>query len=320
MRKNRRDYFKKKYRTIFSVLIVMFVITIFVCGLMNFTINKNVFERVTDESQFLAKQQAELINQEIDEQFHQVSTISGMVERGLLFSDEKDQKILQTYVEKNRLCMLAYADEKGEVITYQGKNIGNIADREYYSDIITGKKEFVCQYLKTPQGGSDPRVIFSTGVYQNGKIKGVVFLSKEIEVLSNSFFQQSMFDNNENSMLVDNNGDILVKNLRAEQEYNSIQSIYDIYSKSEKRTQSLFDKQSGSLILGKDSEDVLAYSNVETNDWYLLCVINLDTARQEYASNLMSIKRLTILLCIGFLIGIIYFLFLIYLQIKKVSR
>ena len=133
----------------------------------------------------------------------------------MAFSDEKNYDMLKQIVEKNELCMLAYADENGEVVTYQGEMIGNIVDRAYFSKIITGEKEYVCQYLPTTGFGNDPRIIFSTAVYQGDKIKGVLFFSKEVEVLRDSLFQQSMFRGNENSLIVDSEGNILVKNKHA---------------------------------------------------------------------------------------------------------
>lgn len=104
---------KEKYFIILLVLAVAAVIVTFVGGISRWTVEGNVVRRVNDESQFLAKQQAELINKVIEEQFDKVSTISGMMEKGLSFYDEKDRKILQAFVEKNNIRTLGYIDKKG---------------------------------------------------------------------------------------------------------------------------------------------------------------------------------------------------------------
>ena len=97
---------KEKYFVILLVLAVAAVIVTFVGGISRWTVEGNVVRRVNDESQFLAKQQAELINKVIEEQFDKVSTISGMMEKGLSFYDEKDRKILQAFVEKNNIGIM----------------------------------------------------------------------------------------------------------------------------------------------------------------------------------------------------------------------
>lgn len=311
---------RKRYGISFVFFLVIAVICFFVLILSNYTINKVVQKRMTDETGFLAKQQAQLVSQAIEDEYKNVSTIATMVENGLAFNDEKDQGILEAVVETNRLCMLAYVDENGDVTTYQGKNIGNIKEREYFSKVITGEKEFVCEYLQTTGFGDDPRVIFSAPVKKAEKITGVIFYSKEISTLRDNLFQQSMFNNREQSLLIDSEGSILVKNTRAEKAYESADEIYEIFSKSEKELQNLSEKQSGSIIVGKNSGTVVAYAKIEQNDWYLICAIDEETARKEYAANLTAIKRLIFLSSASFCLGIIYFLILSYIQMKNYWR
>ncbi len=311
---------RKRYGISFGFFLMIAIICFFVLILSNYTINKVVQKRMTDETGFLAKQQAQLVSQAIEDEDKNVSTIATMIENGLSFDDEKDQGILEAVVETNRLCMLAYADKNGDVTTYQGKNIGNIREREYFSKVITGEKEFVCEYLQTTGFGDDPRVIFSAPVKKEEKITGVIFYSKEISTLRDNLFQQSMFNNHEQSMLIDSEGNILVKNTRAEKAYESADEIYEIFSKSEKELQHLSEKQSGSIIIGKNSGAVVAYAKIEQNDWYLICAIDTETARKEYASNLIAIKRLIFLSSVSFCLGIIYFLILSYIQMKNYWR
>lgn len=318
MSKTQRDFIeKRKYFIGALTFTVIAGIVMVIVVALNFTIKGNVIERVTDESKFLAEQQAELINKTVEEQFHKISTISGMVENGLSFFDAGDQKILKIFVEKNEIRMLAFADANGDVITYQGQKIGNISNRDYFSQIMDGQKEYVCQYLKTTLQDSEPKIVFATAVYQNGKIQGIVFFSKDVAVLRDNMFEQSMFNTQESSLVVDKTGDILVKNKKADKTYAEIKNVYDIYSKNQK-TKEMFQKvNSGSMVLGENDEMVLAYSSIGQNDWYLVCLIDTDIARQEYSSSLMSIQRLVLFLSLCFLIGIIYIASLLVFQMKN---
>ncbi len=320
MSKVQRDFIEKKkyFIGILTFIVVVSIVMVIIVAL-NFTMKGNVIERVTDESKFLAEQQAELVNKTVEEQFHKISTISGMVGSGLSFFDAADQIILKTFVEKNEICMLAFADINGDVTTYQGQEIGNVSNRDYFSKVIGGQ-QYVCQYLETTQEENEPKVIFSTAVYQNGEIQGVVFFSKDISVLRDKMFEQSMFKTQESSLIVDKTGAILVKNKRADKIYTGIENIYDIYSENQRTKERLQNTDSGSMILGENDEMVLAYSSIGQNNWYLVCFIDTDIARQEYSSSLVLIQRLVLFLSLCFLLGIIYFASLLFFQIKNTRK
>ena len=64
MNAERKRYFsdKAKYAINSSILVFVFVVIIFAAWMSRHTIQGNVVRRVTTESEFLARQQAELIN------------------------------------------------------------------------------------------------------------------------------------------------------------------------------------------------------------------------------------------------------------------
>lgn len=313
-------FWKKKYNISFCIFWEVIVICLFVIGLTNHTTKGIVIKRVTDESGFLANQQAQMIGQTIEDEFDSVSMVSAMVENELSFTDDENQNILRAVVETNELCMLAYADKNGNVITYQGKQLGNISDRDYFSKIMTGEKEYVCSYLKTTKAGDEPRVIFSAPVKKNGKVTGVVFESKEISVIRKNLFQQSMFNNYESSMIVDDNGDILVKNERAGKTYESADNICDISEGLKEELQDWSGEQGTSVIAEENTEEILAYAAIKQNNWHLICIVDMDTAQKQYASNLVAIRRLVLTASCSFILGIVFFLILSFIQMKNIRR
>ncbi len=313
----KNEIIENNYKIGYSLFFVLAILSVVIVIMTNLTLNTIVKKRLTDETGFLVKQQSQLISQSIDDELKNISVIAGMVEQGLSFTKESNQEMLESYVEINKLCMLAYADEEGNVTTYYGEEIGNISNREYFSDIISGKKKGVCQYLETTASGGEPRLIFSAPVKQEDEVVGVVFLSKEISVIQNSFFQQSLFNNNEGSMLVAGNGDILVKNSRAQKIYGDADSVYDIYKKYGKNLKSLSSGQSRSSFLGQDNEVVFATATIGYNDWKLLCIIESKDAKEEYASNLIEIKRLIMIASACFIMAILYSIIQNYIQIKN---
>ena len=317
-----KEYYTRKEKCLISlsILVISAVIVIFVVCVSRSTIEGNVLRRVTNESEFLAKQQAEFINKVIEEQFHKAATLSGMLEKGLSFDDEGDRRIMSSFVENNELSMLGYIDESGNLTNQDGEQLGNVVDQDYFQDIITGKKEQICCYMKTTSFGNEPRIVFFSAVHQDGKVKGIVFFSKEVDLLKDSLFQQSMFNGKECSLIVDSKGDILVKNDRALEKHPAAKNMNDLYSDSEKLISVFQSKEKGSTIWGDKKEEVFAYSRIHENDWYLICVIDTDVARQEYASNLMSIQQSIILLSIVFTLTIIYCITLVFLRVRSKNR
>ncbi len=298
-----------------SILVVIIIVMVLVSVLMYLTIEKNVRTRVKDESQFLAEQQVEFVDGSIEAQFKIVSCIAGLVERGLSFSDEGNRAILDTLVKKNTLCMLAYADENGDVMNYQGEVFGNVSDRDYFRDVFSGKKKFDCQYLPTAGDDQTPRLIFSTAVRSSGKIKGVVFISKEVGVLRNSLFGHSMFEGKDSSVVVDGEGNILVRNSHAEEKYGKIDNITEISSDVDWKE--FLRKKNGSVIVGGNEGFVLASASIDQDDWKLVCLIDMNSARQKYAANLISIRHLVLLSSACFILAGSYFVVLGVLQFRK---
>lgn len=315
--KNKVSANKEKYFMILLGLIVTAVIVFLVGEISRWAMEGNVIRRVNDESKFLAKQQAELVNKVIEEQFNKVSTISGMMEKGLSFYDEKDRQILDAFVEKNNIRTLGYADEHGNAIDYEGKVIGDVSDYTYFKDVITGKNKFACQYLETTEFEKVSRIIFSTAIYENGKIKGVVFYTKDTDLLRDSLFQQSMFDDKECSVIVDSEGDIVVKNRRAQEKHPSAENINDIYADSYKLIQHFKSVKSGSIIWDEDKEEVFSYAVIDQNDWYLVCLVDTAVARHEYAPNLIAIRQAITLLTGVILLAVFCFCLLVIFHFRN---
>lgn len=322
MKTDKKRYFsdKAKYTINISILVFVFVVIIFAAWLSRHTIQGNVVRRVTTESEFLARQQAELINQTIEEQFNLIDTIGGMVENGISFYEKEDRVILKTFVDENDLGMLGYAEADGNVINYNGKIIGNISDSTYFQDVFTGKKDRVCQYLESTDFEGTPRILFATAVYRDGEIQGVVCYTKTVEVLKNNLFQQSMFEGNECAIIIDSEGNILAKNNRAEKKYAEAENLKDVSEAAEDILMDCRAMKNGSTLDEAEEESVFAYAPIKQNDWYLICSIDMMIASHEYASNQMAILRSIMALSFIFAFAILYFLMIVFIQIRNGNR
>lgn len=311
---------KAKYTINISILVFVFVVVIFAAWLSRYTIQGNVVRRVTTESEFLARQQAELINRAIEEQFKLIDTIGGMVENGISFYNKEDRVILKTFVDENEISLLGYADPEGNLISYKGTVLGNISDITYFQDVMTGKKDHVCQYLDKTEFEDMPRIVFATAVCQNGEIKGVLCFTKTVSVLKNSLFQQSMFEGNESAMIIDSTGNIRAKNNRAEKKYAEAKNLKDVSEEAEDILTDCGAMKNGSTLDGTEDESVFSYAPIKQNDWYLICSIDMGIASHEYAPNQVAIQRSIMALSFIFAFAILYFLVIVFIQIRNGNR
>lgn len=318
--KDKQFYDRNEYYTIgLSALIVIALIIVVAVKILQVTIEDNINNRVTTELEFLAKEQTDIVNKQIRNQFERSTIIADMIEKGIDFSNKKDQRVLSSIRDQLELCMLGYADRNGNVINYMGEEMGSISARQYFREVCSGEKENSCQYIPHVGTTNEPRVLFSAPVRENGTIKGVVFFSKEIDSLRESLFHQSLFGDEVSFFIVDKDGNILVKNEYAKKKFKDAENLQDICCSSSKwkTIQSDLDaEKSDSTFLGEKKEDVIAYSNLDINGWNLICVIDKDVARVKYAPNLVSIRQSVVILCIVFCAAIVYFALLIWGQIR----
>ena len=136
-------YLKGNAKINISILVIIAVITICAVLASDSIIKNTTNQRVTDELEFLAGQQAELVHIEIEDQIVPLRTVASLIENGLDFSDSDDQKILNVFVQSNIWCMLGYADMNGDVISYLGESLGNVSDRDYFYGITKENRDYV---------------------------------------------------------------------------------------------------------------------------------------------------------------------------------
>ena len=139
--KDKQFYDRNEYYTIgLSALIVIALIIVVAVKILQVTIEDNINNRVTTELEFLAKEQTDIVNKQIRNQFERSTIIADMIEKGIDFSNKKDQRVLSSIRDQLELCMLGYADRNGNVINYMGEEMGSISARQYFREVCSGEK------------------------------------------------------------------------------------------------------------------------------------------------------------------------------------
>lgn len=312
-------------KTLFSITVLMVILGVSILSnrIMDATLEENTDSRVLKETEFLASEQSSIVDKQLEEQFSRVRSVAAAVEQGLDFSDKRDQKILEAIVMEQDLCMLGVADASGNVINYRGEEMGNISERRYFTQIWNDKKEEACEYLEQPRSADEPGLLFSAPIHKDNTIRGVLFFSKEVESVSWGLFKNSLFGEKASYFVVDNDGHILISNEYADKLYCEPANITDITSAKgaiHDIMKALVSGKTGSVILADNTEKVVAYSPVVTNSWNLICVVDKETAREEYAAGLNAIRRAVKTLCFLYTGASIYFAVVLLIQIRADIR
>ena len=172
----------------FDVFIITFsVIFFFVIGIasgavLDKRLNENVSRRAVSELSTTAKEQAQLVEREIERQFSPLDFLSAQLSNDEVFVSEENRNIIAALVETNKWCTVGYADLEGNTISYEGENLGNISQRAYFREIVDGTQTRKVEYLSSTNMVAEPRFLFSVPVYKNGVVSAVLFASKKVTV------------------------------------------------------------------------------------------------------------------------------------------
>lgn len=314
----------KQYGNIF--VIVMLICTLIITSaisLHGFSLNRTT--RVFDEMERVTNLQVDLLNLEINKQYIPLNSLANYITNNNAVFGEGDTIIIAESLKSvHRLCTIGLADINGNCIDYQGNVMnGNIRDRDYFQKVIDGTHDKYITYLETTKSVNEPRVLFSVPLYENDTIVGVIFASKEINVLEQAFFLEDFFDENVNSFIVDKSGTIIAANNKTHTDIASGE-LFD------SNTSTASQKKAISEILNTGSCDgctsimkngkYLTHTPIDINDWMLVNMVDEQSVILQYhKSENILIKTITTLIIIVFSIVAIISAFF-YLNQKQLKR
>lgn len=322
----RMKKYKKQTARIQILLIALIMLTAYFLLIVSEEgFSKNVSNRALKELVSTAEFQANMAEHVLDEQYLPLKTIAGIIESGVDFDSEEMIPVLDSMRQTYHLCMLGFADLDGNVVNYLGEELPSIRERNYFSLIVDGSRTQVCEYLFTTKLINEPRMMFSIPVYRNNELYGVLFESKEIEVLKEALFQTELFNGSECIFICDSDFNVLVANECAEDILKNV-GQGDMYSAfKEAPVFASVREQKNSLVSAgvvdaKEQEAYLAYTSFGENEWTLFCKTDYASARQAYASNLNVMRQLILKIALVFTLILILVLGLVCTQIRQRNK
>lgn len=289
--KNSKNISVTKFAILLFIVAITFIVSAFV---INIGLQKYIENTAFIELKSTAEEQASVISKEIDRQFNSLlflrdnELVSGNLDLSDLSQDRSTFDVLRDY---DRWCALGYADKDGNGFGYDGEYIGNISDRAYFRDVISGEKEKTVEYLKTTYKVQEPRVLFSIPTYDGDEISGVMFASKEVNVLESSILSDRDTIGKMDIFITDIEGNIIATNAET-QKQKSTNNYFESYVKDNEKENEI---KSVMQTLGEgqssfNNEEYTIYTPLELNDWYLFCIVNKEDIRTLYSENMEIIE------------------------------
>lgn len=166
----------------------------------------------------------------------------------------------------------------------------------------------MCEYLATTKFTNETRMIFSAPAYDaSGKLLGVLFIGKEIDVLERALFKDDdMFGVASSYFICDGEGKVLAATRDMYRNGLISDSTDSIFEKMPALAGMNCENGKCKSVMVNEKKYYASMISLQVNDWMVGCIVDSDVALPEYADNIRIIQRLTIGTFNGFCVGIAY--------------
>ena len=296
-----------------EIYIIIVAVTLFlITGFFSFAavsqhLDDNVSRRAVSELNAISDEQKQLICREIERQFTPLEFLSVYLSDGNDFTSESCTEMIKALIETNAWCTVGYADLSGNTINYEGESLGDISQRTYFMNIADGSSTKSVEYLATTNMVSEPRFMFSVPIYQDNAVIGVLFASKEVSVLEPVLLSNTNIEDNTCIFVIADDGTLLSANEYAHEHIPGSNFFTDHEEgeyidgfSQEKLTAAMKEAMSGSYHYGHGTTEIVTYSPLGVNDWYLFTMAEKHNLEIKYAANLNAVRQLVTVIMVAF--------------------
>ena len=288
-----------------AVLLLVITVVAYVAAARSLQGNaRRVAER---ELTVAAREQADLLERDIERQLMPLKFVVEYLQGGGTFSGGEASLSMEALMRANRICTIGYADGEGNVTFYDGTESGNISGRAYFSTVMDGNRDWAIEYLPTTIKVDEPRFLFSMPVLRDGAIQGVAFLSKEASVFEDILLENVASGDGKRIVLVDGAGTILTANQDARSALDGddfftahTDGPYADDFDADALRAAMAAGESGCYVYGEgDAEEYVVFVPAGIGDWYLFTMMDRADMDAAYWQNTRSVHMtiLVIILC-----------------------
>ena len=310
-----------------SVLGVSLITLIFITTSSSSIIEGNIERSAYQDLEQTADNHVSRISKSVEEHYSMLEILASYLGNKDSFSFQEERDVTDAFVLTRHLRMLAYADLDGNTISYEGKDLGNIADCDYFKKAVSWEKgEKAIQFMPATDKGDEPGIILAVPVVQKNNMSGILLAAIEPNSLYNAL-DEDAFMGKGVSFIVDGQGNFISKNLNGKKHVTET-NLFDDYFISNKDTyiretilSQMAKNKSGSLTINHHGEqEFLSYVSVDIDDWYVFTFIDASTARARYSQNCDIFKNTVSELKISYVICLIVVLVTIGYTVFKIVK
>lgn len=254
-----------------SAAVVVLLAIVFTAVLVRLSTSQSVDNRVSRELEGVSWLQATTLRTHLEDQFEPLWTASNMLANGETFASASMRPALRGIMQTHELRMFSFADLEGNITNYEGEPVGNIRDRRYFYDIVNGTDTKVCEYLATTKFTNETRMIFSAPAYDaSGKLLGVLFIGKEIDVLERALFKDDdMFGVASSYFICDGEGKVLAATRDMYRNGLISDSADSIFEKMPALAGMNCENGKCKSVMVNEKKYYAAMISLQVNDWHL---------------------------------------------------
>ena len=298
----RAGYFTIAVAILAAVLVVMVVKS---------GISKSTNERACAVMRSTAQLQTTILKDHLEEQYDPLLTASAILATGEVFGSESARPALNAIKQTHELRIFGFADLDGNVTSCDGEVVGNIRHRAYFQNIVYGAASRQCEYVDSTPISGKPRIIFASPAYDwANHLIGVIFASKELDVLGRALFENDIFGSDTDYFICDAAGNILVSNEPKHIRDLIHDSPVPIYETIPEFRDMGRDKAESKQVEVNGETLFVSMAPLNVNDWEVGCVVHRDVVTREYAGAAQTIQHMSYMMTgiIGIAMGYVLLL------------
>ncbi|MDO5844979.1 MAG: PAS domain S-box protein, partial [Methanocorpusculum sp.] len=286
----------------------------------------NVDRRAFDELNSSVTAQSAFFAKSLEQQYKSLESMAYYFGTLHDFNITNETAVTNACVLANDLCMLGYADLKGNAVSYEGESLGNIADRGYFIEASDWKGQRSIEYMATTARTSDPRILLAVpGLHDNALI-AILFASKENEMFDEILLTDN-FNGNEVVFITDSTGTIIARNENAHEHIDAA-NLFDDHTTenmldgetAENIIANMRNGKSGSFCLNHREKEYVVYAPLGVSDWYLYSMVPSSTVNARVAANRQQFTDTIRTLAIAFCIAVCCIGVIAVIQLRHESR
>ena len=240
------------------VALMLLLAGAFAVTVINRSLEEDVTRRAIMQLEDYANEQTRLVKAELDRQF---DSLLFLAQYPSAFSDPNGADMLEALKVTSSWCTIGLADLNGDTVSYLGKSLGNILNRDYFEAIVSGKSDKAVQYLEATNVITEPRILFSVPVYTDSALTGVLFASKEVYLLEPILLGNTGANETVGIIITDSGENIIAANSAA-------------------RT-----------YMRADESNIEVSCRIDSTGWQLTAFTDRSMAARQYSKSLASIKH-----------------------------